>query len=325
MNCVAFIFNFIQIQFKYADGSKSPQIYMLRGESKNYVGFQKNKVGGLVSEVDMIRNNQQYGQKEISEAIKHLNIQLKRIDKPRLLLISEISQWHIRIAVEGNISEYSKAIKESKNSIEKYYSECHSFYGVTVLCEFQGKKIIEQHPLSAQYLSFGTQFPNKPQLKGQSTHALVSIDKLKKENITDYLLKSYIIFIYQLWETRFRSEIANHFGIENTNVRCDFFGDLRVIRNSLIHESASMLRKDVENFKVLKFGLNKNLTKGILITSPAILGHIMEQLNLMQIDIALKDKYITFKMCPVVADSIIKGQLHYQTETRHNLNITPLL
>ena len=219
-------------------------------------------------------------------------------------------QWHIKISTEGQNPEDTKAIEKSKKIFKQYYDKCHSIYGITAFFDFHGKDILQKISLSDKYYSFGPQFPDLPQLPGKSTHALIPIDQLKATNITDYLSKSYIVFIYQMWEEHFRIEIANNFSIKKGDVTSDFFGDLRRLRNSIIHNNAEILRKDIENLKILELGLNKQYNKGKLVISQNMLGHIIEQLNLMEVKVALNNQDVKFKMCPVRATSSSGGQRH---------------
>ena len=48
-----------------------------------------------------------------------------------------------------------------------------------------------------------------------------------------------IVFIYHLWDEYYRPKIATAFGLEHTRpLKSDFFGDIRLIRNAIIHNQA---------------------------------------------------------------------------------------
>lgn len=61
-----------------------------------------------------------------------------------------------------------------------------------------------------------------------------------------------VVHLYQLWEGRYRNEIARDLGIAKDELVVDFFGDLRLLRHSIIHHNAVAL-PDVGRCKVIKW------------------------------------------------------------------------
>jgi hypothetical protein len=58
-------------------------------------------------------------------------------------------------------------------------------------------------------------------------------------NIT--MLRRYsIVFVYSLWERKYRSQIADLANIEKDALRHDVFGDLRLYRNAIIHANGRL-------------------------------------------------------------------------------------
>ena len=49
--------------------------------------------------------------------------------------------------------------------------------------------------------------------------------------------KSFVIFVYQLWEDFIRPGIARHLGVDHKTVKSDLMGEWRHLRNWLIHPS----------------------------------------------------------------------------------------
>jgi hypothetical protein len=50
-----------------------------------------------------------------------------------------------------------------------------------------------------------------------------------------------LVHIYELWEVRFREEIARALGINRNALVSDVFGDMRLIRNSILHHDSVAL------------------------------------------------------------------------------------
>lgn len=63
---------------------------------------------------------------------------------------------------------------------------------------------------------------------------------------------SIIVFIFTYWEETVRSQIARVRGIHHDKVRVNVFGDLRLIRNAIIHHKGVLSRADFEKLVVMK-------------------------------------------------------------------------
>ena len=51
--------------------------------------------------------------------------------------------------------------------------------------------------------------------------------------------QSYLVFIYHLWDEYYRNEVAKVLGLGSKNkVYCDLLGDIRQLRNCIIHDQA---------------------------------------------------------------------------------------
>ena len=61
-----------------------------------------------------------------------------------------------------------------------------------------------------------------------------------------------LVLIYQYWENYYRKRIANDIGCKKNDLMLDIFGEIRIIRESIIHHRAIALEK-VEEFKLLKW------------------------------------------------------------------------
>ena len=55
-------------------------------------------------------------------------------------------------------------------------------------------------------------------------------------DFVQYQSRALIVFIYQTWEDVFRPQIAKLYGVGTDRVRCHLMGDLRHVRNDIIHD-----------------------------------------------------------------------------------------
>ena len=193
-----------------------------------------------------------------------------------------------KIAIEWSGSLKNQiVIQDSLKILEQYRAKCHSVYGIFIIADQAMEYYKKNGPLSKandqKHISFGSQFPDAPQTPGKSTHASMLIGELKNTKLMDYLAQLYIVFIFQLWETYFRKEIANKISIDQSNVECNFCGDLRIIRNCILHAKSIISNSDIKDLKTIKW----SLAPGTLKITNEMFGHMMEQLNSMHVRIKI--------------------------------------
>ena len=58
--------------------------------------------------------------------------------------------------------------------------------------------------------------------------------------------------IYQLWEDKYRNRIATDLGIDRNDLKSDIFGDIRLIRISIMHHHGIAL-KEIEKTKIFQW------------------------------------------------------------------------
>lgn len=59
-----------------------------------------------------------------------------------------------------------------------------------------------------------------------------------------------VVWIYQSWEDHYREKIATALGCKKNDILCPVFGDLRKLRNAIIHNSG-VSTSDLEKTEVL--------------------------------------------------------------------------
>ena len=148
------------------------------------------------------------------------------------------------------------------------------------------KHILEQS--SDNTILFGSNFPDAYQSPGSSVTGQMSVKRLLKYlgprgEFESQLAKMIIIFIYHLWDDNFRGRIANSLSISKNLVECDLMGDIRHIRNSIIHKDSVVEPTDLNHLKILP--QIWNIETGKLVISKTMIHALMEQINALRIAI----------------------------------------
>jgi len=115
------------------------------------------------------------------------------------------------------------------------------------------KKSIEDFNKESYICSSGN-----PGSKDSYTEYISKIGEVKERNKKDgenykIIANLCLVLIYQYWENYYRVKIANDIGLEKAkDLELDIFGEIKILRESIIHHRAIALDK-VEDFKLLKW------------------------------------------------------------------------
>ena len=134
----------------------------------------------------------------------------------------------------------------------------------------------------------GTGPPDGEQVPARSTIASIPQGELL-EGLKDggefesQHAKALIVFIYHLWEEYFRDKMAGALRVEKNKVHCDLMGDVRQIRNSIIHDNSELTADDLSKLQFLP-GIWK-IGEGQLDLTGTMVHSLMEQVNAIRVDI----------------------------------------
>ncbi|ASO04597.1 hypothetical protein [Arenibacter algicola] len=67
----------------------------------------------------------------------------------------------------------------------------------------------------------------------------------------------FLVSLYQLWEDKYRDEIARHRKIKKNGVMNDLFGEIRKIRQAIVHNNFGYT-SELNKLKILDFVINGN-------------------------------------------------------------------
>jgi hypothetical protein len=142
--------------------------------------------------------------------------------------------------------------------IEQYIKEIDTIYG-TYLDSTIGYGILKSkfealNPDRSKSLFIGKGNPNLPETYAMHSVRFDKFFERNKERGNNFRMMSNMVVstIYQLWEDNYRIKIAESLGIEKNDLKSDSFGDLRIIRQAIIHNNGQAI-SDFKKLKVFKF------------------------------------------------------------------------
>jgi len=96
----------------------------------------------------------------------------------------------------------------------------------------------------------------------------------------DFIAKAIIVLIYAEWEEVSRPAIAAELGAKPDEVKCVLMGDLRRIRNCIIHNRSSLTEEAV---RVKELGWDFSVSR--LTVTKEMLAVLIDQINSMYVRI----------------------------------------
>lgn len=97
---------------------------------------------------------------------------------------------------------------------------------------------------------------------GTPSKAGIAISELKTSQVlsgmkrhgpfSQLIAHGLLVWIYTLWDAKYRREIARELDVETQAICCDVMGDLRYIRNWIVHSNC-FANDDYKKLKILKW------------------------------------------------------------------------
>ena len=201
--------------------------------------------------------------------------------------------FQVAIILPASMSQYSadKAIE----ILETFRDYCQQQYIAFFFTQLGSdhvrnkfKEISEQQNNENTKVSVGSQVPNLEQSPGQSTIAQMDLadilEGLKtRGEFENQHANALVVFIYHLWDDNFRKKIAASLSIPTKKVTCDLMGDIRKIRNKIIHHQSVIPQNLPNSLKILS--RIWDIKPGKLLVSSDMIRSLMEQINALRITI----------------------------------------
>ena len=202
----------------------------------------------------------------------------------------------MRVRIKHSSDALESEARGAVKALEEFRYQCQRLYvafsgmvnGRSRMLEYwQGQNVSRSNSLS-----IGTGFPDGEQSIGTSTIARVTFGELFDGMIDggefDQLSsKAMLVFMYSLWEETTRGKIADALRVKRSKVRCDLMGDMRHLRNFIVHPSAKT-KQDYVNGAIFLPAIWPTFPEDVSITG-SMLHSFMEQLNAINVDACGED------------------------------------
>ncbi len=152
---------------------------------------------------------------------------------------------------------------------------------------------ISRHALT----NLGNEMRDNPKINIDGITQIGGISKSKKRDAiaelpTDYVLgcmmkdalfsqmiaESMLLWVYALWNDKYRGEIAKELSVEKSSINSDVMGDLRLIRNAISHKQGKVNHLN-KSLKVIKLPQAMDL----FMPDFELMDHIQRKINTMQL------------------------------------------
>lgn len=109
------------------------------------------------------------------------------------------------------------------------------------------------------------------------------VDSLAKGGeFEDWHNKAFVVMLYQRWEESYRCRIAQALGLKKNKVRCSLMGEVRLLRNVIIHDNGEV----AERFSALLLSrIWGAIPPGFLFITDGMATAMVKQLNAVIVEV----------------------------------------
>ena len=195
-----------------------------------------------------------------------------------------------RVALECPKGAPEEVVNKGIELLEGFRSACQRQY-----CAFSGtlngRQLAHERFKSMvtdpnKTLFVGNQFPDSAQRPGSSTIAHIRqgdfLEWLRPGGVfEDQNAKAFLVTMFHRWDEHFRPLVAKLLSVHNNDIQCELMGDLRIIRNTIVHGSSNILHKDIAKLRLLS--QIWRLEPGKLTLNDRMIHSLMEQINAIRV------------------------------------------
>lgn len=109
---------------------------------------------------------------------------------------------------------------------------------------------LPEHPDPTIYLGQGD--PNDPTTRAHGEWRRSEFLHRAKEDIPKALSQQWIVATYAQWDHHWRPILADAAGVSESSVKSDLFGDLRLLRNDIVHHGGVATRHNTGRCTLLR-------------------------------------------------------------------------
>lgn len=138
-----------------------------------------------------------------------------------------------------------------------------------------------QNPDPSKRIFIGSKLPkHAKEFPGMNIGEFLALSKTDG-GFTDLLSKSVIVTLYASWDENYRKKIAEAAGVDKNSVKCNVIGDLRLIRNCIVHSNSIITN---ENNRVRE--LRWELSPGKMTITSAMMETLSLQIRMSKLEIS---------------------------------------
>jgi len=130
-------------------------------------------------------------------------------------------------------------------------------------------------------LFIGTGHPDQGKTHSRIKLRVAVASSARDGEFSDTIDKSIIVAIFSEWEGLYRRKIAKEVGVEAKRVTSDLMGDLRIVRNWIVH-SKSVVGKNCTRIKVLSWQLHQDQE---LKVTGQMFSSLIDEINAMSVEV----------------------------------------
>ena len=199
-----------------------------------------------------------------------------------------------RVSIDSWINRTQVEVDEAIGILEEFRSACRKQYiafsglinGRSLAYDRFSTLLKPEH--RDRTFSIGGVPPDARQEQGLSSIASMTqgelLDGLRDGGeFENQHAKALVVFIFHLWEDHFRDRIACATRLRKKEVLCDLMGDIRIIRNAIIHKNSLVVETDLSNLVLLPEIWQ--VCPGEIEITESMLHSLMEQINAIRVDL----------------------------------------
>lgn len=197
-----------------------------------------------------------------------------------------------RVSLYHNPDTPRQAVAAAIAILEEFRAECHKQYfafdGVVNGRQLAYERFKSIMTEMDKKISIGAAPPDSEQLPGKSTIAHMSqgelLEGLKRDGeFENQHAKAFVVLMYHLWDENFRNRIASLMSMPKKQVECILMGDIRQIRNLIIHKNSVVPQNFSAKLEFLPHIWD--LKPGKLAITEKMVYSLMEQINAIRVQI----------------------------------------
>ena len=184
----------------------------------------------------------------------------------------------------------SAAVAKAEAVLKEFRAECQKAYFAFngTLNGRRGASIKYKQIATrrAAHVFTGSVFPDAQQRPGRSTIAKLTqgelLDALAEGgDFEDMQNRALLVMLYHRWDEWYRHRAAKALGVAKDDIRCALMGEVRLLRNVIVHKNGIVSERFQAPLLSLIWG---SIPSGYLVITDNMVYALMEQLNAIRVD-----------------------------------------